>query len=159
MRVPFVAAFALIAASSLPAQQAVPDLSAATPVAGNWTYAATMDGSEATFANPSALAQLTIRCVRATRRIMISKPSTTAAPFMYVWTNSAVRSVPASFNPLTNRITIDVISNDPLLDALAFSRGRIGVIVPQPAGSAAQSVRLVVPAWPEIARVVEDCRS
>ncbi len=70
-----------------------------------------------------------------------------------------VRSVPASFNPLTNRISIDVTSNDPLLDALAFSRGRIGVIVLQSAGSPVQSVQLVVPAWPEIARVVEDCRS
>ena len=152
-------AFALVAASSLSAQSAVPDLSAATPIAGNWTYATTADGSEATFSNPSALPQLSIRCVRATRRVTIAKPAGAAAPFMYVWTSSAVRSVPASFNPLTNRISIDVTSNDPLLDALAFSRGRIGVIVSQSAGSPAQSVQLVVPAWPEIARVVEDCRS
>jgi hypothetical protein len=91
--------------------------------------------------------------------VTIAKPATGAAPFMYVWTSSAVRSVPASFNPLTNRISIDVISNDPLLDALVFSRGRIGVIVAQSAGAAAPSVQLVVPSWPEIARVVEDCRS
>lgn len=153
------AALALIAASSLSAQSVVPDFSAATPVAGNWTYAATADGSEATFSNPSALPQLSIRCVRATRRVTIAKPATGAAPFVYVWTTSAVRSVPASFNPLTNRISIDITSNDPLLDALAFSRGRIGVIVAQSAGAAAQSVQLVVPSWPEIARVVEDCRS
>ncbi len=153
------AALALIAESSLSAQTVVPDLSAATPVAGNWTYAATADGSEATFSNPSALPQLSIRCTRVTRRITVAKPATAAAPFMYVWTSSAVRSVPASFNPLTNRISIEVTSNDPLLDALAFSRGRIGVIVPQSAGATAQSVQLVVPAWPEIARVVEDCRA
>ena len=153
------AAFALIAASSLSAQTAVPDFSAATPIAGNWAYTATADGSEATFANPSALPQLSIRCVKATRRVSIAKPATVAAPFMFVWTSSAVRSVPASFNPLTNRISVDVTSNDPLLDALAFSRGRIGVIVAQSAASPAQSVQLVVPAWPEIARVVEDCRS
>jgi hypothetical protein len=159
MRFSFVAALALTAASSLHAQQAVPDFSAATPIAGSWSYAATTEGSEATFANPSALPQLTIRCVKATRRVTIAKPATGAAPFMYVWTSSAVRSVPASFNPLTNRISIDIVSNDPLLDALVFSRGRIGVIVSQPAGAAAQPVQLVVPAWPEIARVVEDCRS
>ena len=159
MRLSIAAAFALIAQSSLSAQTAVPDFSAATPIAGNWTYAATADGSEATFANPSALPQLSIRCVRATRRVTIAKPATSAAPFIYVWTSSAVRSVPASFNPLTNRISIDVTSNDPLLDALAFSRGRIGVIVAQSAGSPAQSVQLVVPASPEVARVVEDCRS
>ena len=159
MRLSIAAAFALITASSLHAQSAVPDFSTATPIAGNWTYAATTDGSEATFINPSALPQLTIRCVRATQRVTIAKPATAAAPFMYVWTSSAVRSVPASFNPLTNRISIDVTSNDPLLDALAFSRGRIGVIVAQSAGAAAQSVQLIVPSRPEIARVVEDCRS
>ncbi len=159
MRFTFVAAFALVAETSLSAQTAVPDLGTATPIAGNWTYAATADGSEATFSNPSALQQLSIRCVRGARRVTIAKPATAAAPFLSVWTSSAVRSVPASFNPLTNRISADVVSNDPLLDALAFSRGRIGVIVSQPAGSAAQSVQLVVPAWPEIARVVEDCRS
>jgi hypothetical protein len=159
MRLSIAAAFALIAPSSLSAQTAVPDFSAATPIAGNWTYAATAEGSEATFSNPSALPQLSIRCIKATRRVSIAKPATAAAPFMYVWTSSTVRSIPASFNPLTNRISIDVTSNDPLLDALAFSRGRIGVIVAQSAGSAAQSVQLVVPAWPEIARVVEDCRS
>ena len=159
MRLSIAAALALVAESSLSAQTAVPDFSAATPIAGSWTYAATTDGSEATFANPSALPQLTIRCVRATRRVTIAKPATGAAPFMYVWTSSAVRSVPASFNPMTNRISIDVTSNDPLLDALVFSRGRIGVIVAQSAGAAAPSVQLVVPSWPEIARVVEDCRT
>ena len=159
MRLSIAAAFALIAAASLSAQTAVPDFSAATPIAGSWTYSMTADGSEATFTNPSALPQLSIRCVRATRRVTIAKPATAAAPFMYVWTSSAVRSIPASFNPLTNRISIDVTSNDPLLGALAFSRGRIGVIVAQSAGSPAQSVQLVVPSWPEIARVVEDCRS
>ena len=159
MRRSIAAALALAAPASLSAQTVVPDFSAATPIAGSWTYAATADGSEAIFANPSALPQLSIRCVRAAQRITIAKPATAAAPFMYVWTSSAFRSVPASFNPLTNRISIDVTSNDPLLDALAFSRGRIGVIVAQSAGAAAQSVQLIVPAWPEIARVVEDCRS
>jgi hypothetical protein len=38
-----------------------------------------------------------------------------------------------------------------LLDALANSRGRIGF-------AAGAEPPLVVPAWPEIARVIEDCR-
>jgi len=41
--------------------------------------------------------------------------------------------------------------NDPLLDQIAFSRGRFLVQVEG-------GPSLVVPAWPEFARVVEDCR-
>ena len=52
----------------------------------------------------------------------------------------------------TQRVSIELVSNDPLLDSLAFSRGRLGVTV-------AGSPSLVVPAWPEVARVVEDCRA
>ena len=41
--------------------------------------------------------------------------------------------------------------NDPLLDAMAFSRGRVAL---QQEGAPV----LVVPSWAEIGRVVEDCR-
>jgi hypothetical protein len=61
------------------------------------------------------------------------------------------RTLPASFDPATARQTIQVPAYDPLLDALVFSRGRVAVYI-------ADKPALVVPAWPEIARVVEDCR-
>lgn len=152
MRLSIAAALALIAPAALHAQATSFDLWTATPIVGSWTYAATADGSEARFANPSGLPQLAIHCTRATRRVSIAKPATAAAASIIVWTSSAARSVPASFNPLTQRISIDVPAFDPLLDALAFSRGRVAV-------SVAGVPPLVVPAWPEIARVVEDCRS
>jgi hypothetical protein len=154
MRIAIAAAFALIAASSLhaqPATPAAPDLSNAIPIAGRWTYAPAPGGGEARFVNATGLAQLTLHCTRATRRVRISKPATGAAPFLLVWTSSQQRNVPASFDPQTNLITIDLPAFDALLDAMMFSRGRLGVAV---SGSPA----LVVPPWPEIARVVEDCR-
>jgi hypothetical protein len=40
---------------------------------------------------------------------------------------------------------------DPLLDAMASSRGRIGI-------SASGLAALVVPPWAEVGRVIEDCR-
>lgn len=46
---------------------------------------------------------------------------------------------------------IDLPAADPLFDQMAFSRGRFLVSV-EGGGT------LVVPAWPEFARVVEDCR-
>ena len=148
MRLPIAAAVALTAASSLHAQ----DLSTATPIAGNWTYAATADGSEAVFANAAGNPQLWVHCTRATRRVNIAKPATSAAPSLNVWTSSLTRIVASSFNPATGRLTIDLAAADPLLDSIVSSRGRIGFTVTgQPS--------LVVPAWAEAARVIEDCRA
>ena len=151
MRLSIAAAFALLFAVSLRAQN-VADLSTATPIDGSWTYAATSDGSEARFTNASATVQLTVHCTRATRRVSISKAASAAAPLLNVWTSSLTRSVPSAFNPTTGRLTFELSNYDPLLDAMASSRGRVGFSVgTEPA--------LVVPAWPEAARVVEDCRA
>jgi hypothetical protein len=148
MRFAIAAAFALAAASSSHAQ----DLNTATPIAGNWSYAATTDGSEAVFANAAGNPQLWVHCTRATRRVSIAKPATGAAAFINVWTSSQTQSLASSFNPATGRLTIDVAATDPLLDAIVSSRGRIGFTVTgQPP--------LVVPAWAEAARVIEDCRA
>jgi len=153
MRFRVAAAFALIAGSSVDAQTVAPalDLSTATPIAGSWNYSTTAGGSEASFVNASAMPQLTIRCTRATRRITIAKPATVAAPLLTVWTSAQTRALPASFNPATQRLSADVTAYDPLLDAMAFSRGRFGV-------SVSGTPPLVVPAWAEVARVIEDCR-
>jgi hypothetical protein len=147
MRIAIAAAFALTAASSLDAQ----DLSTATPLAGSWTYAATGDGSEASFSTATGRAQLWLHCIRATRRLTIAKPASAATPLLNVWTSSLVRSVPASFHPATGRLTIDLPAFDPLLDAITSSRGRI-------AFSVAGQPPLVIPPWAEAARVIEDCR-
>jgi hypothetical protein len=147
------AAIALIAGSSVNAQTvaAALDLSTAIPIAGSWIYSTTAYGGEASFVNASALPQLTIRCTRATRRITIAKPASGAAPFLTVWTSAQARALPASFNPATQRLSADLMTYDPLLDAIAFSRGRFGV-------SVSGTTPLVVPAWAEVARVIEDCR-
>jgi hypothetical protein len=153
MRFWVAAAFALIAGSSVDAQTVAPtlDLGTATPIAGSWVYSQSSAGSEASFVNASAMPQLTIRCTRATRRITIAKPASAAVPFFTVWTSAQTRALPASFNPATQRLSSDVVAYDPLLDAIAFSRGRFGV-------SVSGAAPLVVPAWAEVARVVEDCR-
>ena len=154
MMVRTAAVFALIAASPVDAQTAPPavDYSTATPLTGTWFYSPAPDGSEAIFLNTSAQPQIIIHCVRMTRRVAIAKPASAAAPFLTVWTSSQWRNLPASFNPATARLTAELPAFDPLLDAIAFSRGRFAVSV---SGAAA----LVLPAWPEPARVMEDCRT
>ena len=151
MRNLFAAALALFTASTLHAQAAV-DLGAVPPLGGTWRFALLSTGSEASFADMASRPQVTLRCTRATRRVTISKPASAAAAAMTVWTSSASRPVATSFNPATGQLSADLLATDPLLDAMAFSRGRIGFTV---AGTPA----LVVPAWPEVARVIEDCRA
>ena len=155
MKIRIAAAFALIAASSLHAQTPATapsiDLSTATPVDGTWTYSSTPAGSEATFANTSSQPQISVRCTRATRLVTMSKPATAAAPFLSVWTSTLTRNIRASFDPATGRLSANLTANDSLLDGIAFSRGRVGF-------SIAGQAPLVVPAWAEAARVIEDCR-
>ena len=156
MRFAITAALALTAATTLRAQGATPapsaDLSYATPLPGSWAYAAVPDGSEATFRDSGARPQLMIRCTRSARRVTLSRPAGTAAPFLFVWTSSATRNLPASFDPATARISAALTAFDPLLDAMSFSRGRFGIGV---SGAPA----LVVPPWAEVSRVIDDCRS
>ena len=130
----------------------MPDLSTFTPIPGDWSYARLADGSEAVFSNASNYPQLWVHCTRALRRVSIARPAAGAAAAINVWTSSATRTVASSFSAATGRLTIELGSYDPLLDAIATSRGRIGFAI----GSGPP---LVVPAWPEVARVIEDCRT
>ena len=154
MRVFIAAALALIASTSLNAQTALPsaDYTTATPLAGTWFYSPAPDGSEAMFLNTSAQPQFIIHCTRATRRVNLSRPAAGAAPFLFVWTSSDKRNLPASFKPATARLVAELPAFDPLLDAIAFSRGRFAIgVLGAPAA--------VLPTWPEPTRVIEDCRA
>jgi hypothetical protein len=48
-------------------------------------------------------------------------------------------------------VSVALQSRDPLLDAMAFSRGRFAVEV-------TGWPTLYVPSWTEVSRVIEDCR-
>jgi hypothetical protein len=152
MRLAIAAALALTAGSSLHAQAApAVDYSTAIPLEGSWVYSTVTAGSAVTFANLAAQPQVTISCTRPTRSVTIAKPAAGAAPFLFVWTSAQSRNLPASYNPATARLSATLSAYDPLLDGIAFSRGRMAFgISGQPA--------VVVPAWAEAARVVEDCR-
>jgi hypothetical protein len=128
------------------------NLEYSVPIVGSWTYAPNTDGSEATFTDASGHAQLTIRCTRSTRRIALMKTASSAAPSMWIWTSSQKKILPATYDSVSGRISADVGAYDSLLDAIAFSRGRIGF-------STSGLETLVVPPWAEVVRVIEDCRA
>jgi hypothetical protein len=150
----------MIAAAFAPAADPTPNVAGtplrsnleyAEPIVGNWLYAGTNDGSEATFNNKSGQPQLSIRCTRSTRRVAIIKAAPSASPSLWVWTSSERMSLPATYDASALRVSADLGAYDPLLDAIASSRGRIGF-------SSSGLDALVVPPWADIARVIEDCR-
>lgn len=157
MRMTIAAALAGAMLPTIPvsAQTAPPgiaDYSNAAVANGSWSHAITPGGSEAQFRSAAGQPQIILACLHQSRQVTIARPASGAAPFLQVWTSSMARNLPASFNPATGRLTATIAFQDPVLDAMAMSRGRIAVgIAGQPA--------TVAPAWGEISRVVEDCRA
>ncbi|HEX8486026.1 MAG TPA: hypothetical protein VF643_11645 [Sphingomonas sp.] len=118
---------------------------------GVWSYARDARGSIALFGMPGADARLTLRCDVAAQRLYLSRQGAVAAP-LTIRTSTATRSLAAQqTGGQPAYIATALAPGDPLLDAIAFSRGRF--VVEQAAVPA-----LVVPAWAEIGRVIEDCR-
>ena len=138
--------FAALAAPASVVAQSVPEalfdsMRSAPLSVGAWRYRTTPLGSEAAFGD-----SFVIRCNAANRQVTLLRPQAAATPTtpMMVATDSMMRSLPASGAILS--------ATDPLLDAIAFSRGRF--VVTGGGGEA-----LVIPAWPEAARAIEDCRN
>ena len=149
---------ALALAATAPAQQLAPPtvgFSTAPVTAGMWTYQALPGGSMARFIDATGTARFALECSKVTRRITIARTSAVAAPSLLLWTTDASRTVAVRFEPNAMRLAVDLGARDPLLDALAFSRGRIAVSI---GGAGLGGGALIMPAWPEIARTVEDCR-
>jgi len=151
--VAFAAALALpLHAPALPQAPAQIALERHQPVAGSWTYRAIATGSEARFADSGGMQRLAIRCNRPARVVAIVRIGVpAAAPSLSLWTSSVARRLPARFE-LAKTLIADLAATDPLLDALAFTRGRF-------ATAAAGAPMLALPGSPEVARVVEDCRT
>ena len=128
------------------------NLEYAMPVAGSWAYAATAGRQRGDLRQrEAARPQMTIRCTRSTRRIALVKAASAASPTMWVWTSSQQKNLPATYDAATGRVSAEVGAYDPLLDAIASSRGRIGF-------STSGVAALVVPPWADVGRVIEDCR-
>lgn len=115
---------------------------------GGWRYTRDATGSRASFGQP---VRLELRCDRAARALLLSRPGGAPAPFT-IRTSATTRTV--ATQPVAGTIpaaTARFAVDDRLLDAMAFTRGRFTVEQP---GAAP----LVLPPWAEFARVIEDCR-
>lgn len=123
----------------------------ATP--GDWTYRTAGTATQALFGEASQGPRLTIGCDRATRRVTIARAgSATGQVTMTIRTETQDRALTAgTMAGAAPMIAAQLSASDALLDAMAFTKGRFALEVPG-------TSTLYVPAYPEISRVVEDCR-
>lgn len=113
---------------------ALPDWRAAPLTPGGWRYQPDAQAPAAIFGEGLFL----LRCDYATRLISFGG---TGVAFPATVSTSYGDAV------LAARVSV----TDNRLDGIAFSRGRFAVASPG-------RTRLILPAWPEIGRVIEDCR-
>lgn len=125
---------------------------------GTWRYTPARPGgvTVATFGTGQDLPRLRLTCDPRARQVAIALPGATGAAMLEVRTTSttraiaaAVRNSPEEWPPVSLEARLS--ATDPLLDAMAFSRGRFTIGQPG-------RPPLVVPAYAEIGRVIEDCR-
>lgn len=127
-----------------------------TPITpGDWHYVVEQQETLAIFGPSSTTqgAELILRCELQTRQVGIGRVGATATQAeMLIRTESQTRRVTGEHINRSSPLTIAELSpSDSLLDAMAFSKGRIAVDV-------AGLEPIYAPAWPEITRIIEDCR-
>ncbi len=123
--------------------------------AGNWELGRDALGPFAAFRKPSANAEFLVRCIFATKGIKLSRAGSISENGRGLMT---IRAADASktYNVTNDSempayASVETAASDPQLDAIAYSRGRFLV-------SLSGTNDLVIPDWPEFARVIEDCR-
>jgi hypothetical protein len=123
---------------------------------GDWAYRKDAGGSIASFGAPGAGAVFQLHCDRGAHGVFALRAG--AFPDgeggqMVIRATTGTKIYPAVNNGEGSPyIAARIEPSDSHLDAIAFSRGRFLVTVKGGAD-------LVIPSWPEVSRVVEDCRS
>lgn len=120
---------------------------------GNWRWSRVGGASSARFAEGSNGAALEFRCDRAAGVVLLIRAGSAGDRIpLTVTTTSTARVLTAQpLNGPQPAVAVSLPVRDPLLDAIIFSRGRFAV-------EARGFSPIYAPNWPEIARVVEDCR-
>ena len=120
--------------------------------AGDWVYRRDERGSIALFGPTGQNATVTLRCDTGRRRIYLAREGASVSGRMVVRTSSTLKEFAAGPTGATpTYLATEILPTDPILDAMALSRGRFAIEVDgqQP---------IAIPAWAEITRIVEDCR-
>lgn len=113
---------------------------------GDWSYSGAGAIPQAIFAAPGGML-FALRC-DAGQQIRMLRPGLSGGPITIV-TSFGQRVLPGTGN--AGQALAALPASDPLFDQIVFSRGRFLV-------RGAGGVDLVLPSWPEPARLIEDCR-
>lgn len=123
----------------------------ATP--GDWRYQSGAAGPLAVFIGAGGKGDFLLTCNRAGGKVDLWRAGTSLTPIaMTIRTETATRSLRAVQAEDTNPyLTAALDPRDPLLDAMALSKGRFAIEVDG-------LPTLYLPSWAEVTRVIEDCR-
>jgi hypothetical protein len=134
---------------------------------GDWRYSSDRFGSRAVFVGPGDEALFLITCPGPRNpNILMDRATTGEGPrAMKITTETRSTQLAAVARPRRTGLTkgmevwetmpgsasVTIAGNDPLLDAMAITKGRFAVEI--------EGERtLYLPAWVEVSRVIEDCR-
>lgn len=122
----------------------------ATP--GDWTLRTDSAGTVALFGEPQTDARFSMRCNASNRTVTIMRAGTgTGEVPMRIRTETLDRMLTANaMNTQLPVLSASLPARDPLLAAMALSKGRFAV-------ETQGLPTLYIPAWPEMTRVIEDC--
>jgi hypothetical protein len=121
---------------------------------GSWTYIADDNGGQAAFGSGgSNNTEFALTCFKTAGQIGLMRMIDGSNPSaMRIKTETTERTLDASpIDTQSNILMALVVASDPILDAMAITKGRFVVAV--------EGERtLYLPAWAEVTRVIEDCR-
>jgi hypothetical protein len=119
---------------------------------GDWTFAEVAGGGIASYGERGSDPVFALRCDRGAGVIHLDRGvSAGGGASILVRTETADHTFAAPPAPDAPYLRASVPARSPALDAMAFSKGRFAVSVPG-------RPTLYLPAWPEVTRVIEDCR-
>lgn len=123
----------------------------ATP--GTWRYEINAGGPVAVFIGSQGTGEFVMSCNRPVGEVSFWRAGQSPTPLiMTIRSETAARSFRVVQAEDTNPyLTTRVAGRDPLLDAMALSKGRFAV-------ETQGLPTLYLPAWAEVSRVIEDCR-
>jgi hypothetical protein len=121
---------------------------------GDWFYIPQQGASIAAFGPAERQPLFAMRCDGASRTVSLGRTSASqVVQPMTIRTETVTRSFSATpaQGSVEHLVAASLPARDSFLDAMAFSKGRFAVEV-------AGEPTLYLPSWPEITRVIEDCR-
>jgi hypothetical protein len=122
---------------------------------GDWTYGRMSNESRASYGDGVSAPVFSLSCDISAGSVIAARPGQFedgVTGGMVLTTTTGSKTFPAANDPTGQvRVISRIAAVDPQLDAIAFSRGRFMVAVKG-------GGELILPTWPEIARVIEDCR-